>query len=193
MNLPNKLTMLRIILVPVFIAFMYIRQPACQYIAMVIFIAASITDLLDGRIARSRNMVTDFGKFLDPIADKLLVMSALVMLVCQLKMPAWICIVMLSREFIVTGLRLVASSKGKVIAAGIWGKLKTVSQMIFIPMAIVFIPFRDEYYLNHPYSLHTPVGILEWLTLIMMFISAGLTIWSGFLYIWHNRDYLRDM
>ena len=190
MNLPNKLTLTRIILVPAFVACMYIRKPLWQYIAVAIFIIASITDLLDGRIARSRNLVTTFGKFLDPIADKLLVMSALVMLVCQLKMPAWVCIVMLAREFIVTGLRLVASSNGKVIAAGIWGKL---SQMIFIPMAIVFIPFRDGYYLDHPYSIHMPVGVLEWLTICMMFISAALTLWSGFLYVWQNRDCISDM
>ena len=193
MNLPNKLTLARIVLVPVFMVFMYIRKPVYQYIAVAIFILASLTDLLDGRIARSRNMVTTFGKFLDPIADKLLVMSALVMLVCHLKMPAWVCVIMLAREFIVTGLRLVASSEGKVIAAGIWGKLKTVTQMIFIPMAIVFIPFRDGYYLNHPYSLHTPQNVLEWITIIMMFVSCALTLWSGFLYVWQNRGFIKDM
>ena len=193
MNLPNKLTVLRILLVPVFVVFLYIRKDVYQYIAVAIFIAASFTDLLDGRIARSRNMITDFGKFLDPIADKLLVMSALVMLVCQLKMPAWVCIIMLAREFIVTGLRLVASTNGKVIAAGIWGKLKTVSQMIFIPMAIVFIPFRSEYYLNHPLSIHSPQNFMEWLTVIMMFVSAALTLWSGVLYLWENRALIKDM
>ena len=115
------------------------------------------------------------------------------MMVCQLKMPAWVCILMLAREFIVTGLRLVASSNGKVIAAGIWGKLKTVSQMIFIPMAILFIPFRDEYYLSHPYSMHMPQNIMEWLTVIMMFVSAALTVWSGVLYVWQNRECIKDM
>lgn len=128
MNLPNKLTMLRILLVPFFVVFVYFEKyPVCQVLALVLFISASITDLLDGRIARSRNLVTDFGKFMDPIADKLLVMSAFVMLVEQQRMPGWVCILMLAREFIVSGFRLVASGKGKVIAAGIWGKLKTIT------------------------------------------------------------------
>ena len=106
MNLPNKLTMLRILLVPFFVVFVYFEKyPVCQVLALVLFISASITDLLDGRIARSRNLVTDFGKFMDPIADKLLVMSAFVMLVEQQRMPGWVCILMLAREFIVSGFR----------------------------------------------------------------------------------------
>ncbi len=185
MNLPNKLTMLRIGLVPVFMVFFSINKAWCQWTALVIFVAASVTDLLDGRIARARHLVTDFGKFMDPIADKLLVMSALVELVAQLRMPAWVCIVMLAREFMVSGFRLVASAKGKVIAAGIWGKLKTVSQMIFIPMAIVLFPMKE---LHHDFH-----NIWRVLTHIIMYISAALTIWSGFLYIWNNREYLSDM
>ena len=185
MNLPNKLTMLRILLVPVFVVFLSIDKTWCQWVALVIFIAASLTDLLDGRIARARNLITDFGKFMDPIADKLLVMSALIVLVSQLRMPAWVCIIMLAREFIVSGFRLVASTKGKVIAAGIWGKLKTVSQMIYIPMAILLIPIKE---LN--YTLQT---IWDVLTQIMMYISAALALWSGFWYIWKNREFLSDM
>ena len=123
MNLPNKLTMLRILLVPFFVVFVYFEKyPVCQVLALVLFISASITDLLDGRIARSRNLVTDFGKFMDPIADKLLVMSAFVMLVEQQRMPGWVCILMLAREFIISGLRLVAAGNGRVIAAGKLGK-----------------------------------------------------------------------
>ena len=177
--------MLRIILVPVFVVFLSIDKTWCQWTALAIFIGASLTDLLDGRIARSRNMITDFGKFMDPIADKLLVMSALIVLVSQLRMPAWVCLVMLAREFIVSGFRLVASTKGKVIAAGIWGKLKTVSQMIYIPMAIVLIPVKELH--------HTLHSIWDILTQVMMYISAALALWSGFLYIWENREYMRDM
>ena len=173
MNLPNKLTMLRMLLVPVFVVFLSIEQAWCQWVALAIFIAASLTDLFDGRIARSRNMITDFGKFMDPIADKLLVMSALIVLVSQGRMPAWVCIVMLAREFIVSGFRLVASTKGKV------------SQMIFIPMAILLIPIEGL----HP----TLRDIWVVLTQIVMYLSAALALWSGFLYIWKNREYLRDM
>ncbi|MBQ9854628.1 MAG: CDP-diacylglycerol--glycerol-3-phosphate 3-phosphatidyltransferase, partial [Clostridia bacterium] len=112
MNLPNKLTMIRILMVPVFVIFVAMHNSAiCQLIALVLFIIASLTDLADGKIARSRNLVTDFGKFMDPIADKLLVMSALIMLVEQNRMPGWVCMLILAREFIVSGFRLVAASK----------------------------------------------------------------------------------
>lgn len=186
MNLPNKLTMLRILLVPFFVVFVYFEKyPVCQVLALVLFISASITDLLDGRIARSRNLVTDFGKFMDPIADKLLVMSAFVMLVEQQRMPGWVCILMLAREFIVSGFRLVASGKGKVIAAGIWGKLKTITQMIYVPMALLLIPIKALDPAVHP--------VWQVLTDIMMYISLALTLWSGFCYIWNNREYIKDM
>ena len=185
MNLPNKLTMLRILLVPVFVVFLSIEKSWCQWAALAIFVAASLTDLFDGRIARSRNMITDFGKFMDPIADKLLVMSALIVLVSQGRMSAWVCIVILAREFIVSGFRLVASARGKVIAAGIWGKLKTVSQMVYIPMAILLIPVRE--------LLPALDGVWTVLTQAVMYISAALALWSGFWYIWKNREYLQDM
>ena len=144
MNLANKLTIFRMILVPVFVVVGYIGMlggitgefleiPIYLWIMNIIFIVASITDKLDGYIARSRNMVTTFGKFLDPLADKILVLSALVMLVEFGKIPAWIPIIVLAREFLVSGYRLVAVEKGgKVIAASVWGKLKTVTQMIAI-------------------------------------------------------------
>ncbi|MBQ4452345.1 MAG: CDP-diacylglycerol--glycerol-3-phosphate 3-phosphatidyltransferase [Clostridia bacterium] len=194
MNLPNKLTMLRIILVPVFVVFVSMTgSPACQWAALGIFVAASFTDMLDGRIARAQHLVTDFGKFMDPIADKLLVMSALIMLVDRhgdadslgSGMPAWVCIVMLSREFIVSGFRLVASTKGKVIAAGIWGKLKTVTQMVYIPMALLIIPMYNIDLDVHAYW--------KLITTVMMYVSMALTVWSGFWYIWQNREYLKDM
>lgn len=185
MNLPNKLTMLRILLVPVFVVFVSLNNDVtCQWIALSIFITASITDLLDGRIARSRNLVTNFGKLMDPIADKLLVMSALVMMVEQNRMPGWVCMLMLAREFIISGFRLVVSTKGKVIAAGIWGKLKTISQMIYIPMALLLIPLK-----NVSYDVHSVWYVM---TNIMMYVSLVLAILSAFFYIWPNRSYISD-
>ena len=130
MNLPNKLTILRICLIPLFVIFAKLSGLGMQIIAVLIYIAACVTDMLDGRIARSQHLVTNFGKFMDPIADKLLVMSALVVLTYQHRMPDWVCILMLAREFLVSGFRLVAVENGVVIAAGPLGKLKTVFQMI---------------------------------------------------------------
>ena len=129
MNLPNKLTMLRILMIPIFVVFAVMKLQWAQYVALLIYILACLTDLADGKIARKRNLVTNFGKFADPIADKMLVMAALVVLVESGRMPGWICIVMLAREFIISGFRLVAAGGGKVIAAGQLGKLKTVFQM----------------------------------------------------------------
>lgn len=185
MNLPNKLTMLRILMVPIFVVFVSFKYATYQWIALGLFIIASFTDMLDGRIARSRHLVTDFGKFMDPIADKMLVMSALIMLVEQNRMPGWVCMIMLAREFAVSGFRLVASSKGKVIAAGIWGKLKTVTQMIYICMALILLPMY-----NIDRDVHTIWNIL---TQIMMYASMALTLWSGVDYIWKNREYIKDM
>ena len=122
---------------------------------------------------------------MDPIADKLLVMSALIMLVEQNRMPGWVCMLILAREFIVSGFRLVAASKGTVIAAGIWGKLKTVSQMIYIPMALFLVPMKEV-----GADAHTIWNVL---TNIMMYISLALAVYSGFLYVWVNREYIKDM
>ena len=153
MNLPNKLTILRILLVPimVIIPFFYIQGELLQipiesWLILLIFIIASITDKLDGNIARKRNQITTFGKFLDPLADKILVISAMIMLVEFDKLPAWIPIIVLSREFIVSGYRLIAVEKnGQVIAANMWGKLKTVTQMIAIPVALIDIHAFGEF------------------------------------------------
>ena len=185
MNLPNKLTLLRIIMVPFFVICVSVKTATYQWIALVLFVLASFTDMLDGRIARRRKLVTDFGKFMDPIADKLLVMSALIMLVEQNRMPGWVCMLMMAREFTVSGFRLVASRQGKVIAAGIWGKLKTISQMIYIPMSLLLIPM---------YEIDPEVHDVWYvLTQVMMYISLSLTLWSGFDYIWKNREYIKDM
>ena len=143
MNLPNKLTILRIIMIPFFVLFMLIDcgvRQSYRYIASVIFIVASFTDLLDGKIARKYNLVTNFGKFMDPLADKLLVCSGLICFVGLGQLPAWFVIIIISREFIISGFRLVASDNGVVIAASYWGKFKTVSQMIMSVLLIVNIP-----------------------------------------------------
>lgn len=143
MNLPNKLTILRIIMIPFFVLFMLLEGGVSQtyrYIAAVIFIVASFTDLLDGKIARKYNLVTNFGKFMDPLADKLLVCSGLICFVGLGQLPAWFVIIIISREFIISGFRLVASDNGVVIAASYWGKFKTVSQMIMSVLLIVNIP-----------------------------------------------------
>lgn len=185
MNLPNKLTLLRIAMVPVFVVFVSMTSPVYQWIALALFVMASLTDMLDGRIARSRHLVTDFGKFMDPIADKMLVMSALIMLVEQNRMPGWVCMLMLAREFAVSGFRLVASSKGKVIAAGIWGKLKTVTQMVYISMALILVPMKQI-----DLDVHSVWNVA---TDVIMYVSMLLTIYSGVDYIWKNRQYIQDM
>ena len=185
MNLPNKLTMLRILLVPFFVVFVYFEKyPVCQVLALVLFISASITDLLDGRIARSRNLVTDFGKFMDPIADKLLAMSAFVTLVEQQRMPGWVCILMLAREFIISGFRLVAAGGGKVIAAAMLGKLKTVFQMSATVALMLLVPVSGAPLLGH-------FGVV--LANVLMYIAVVLTIVSGAEYIIKNYDCIRDM
>ena len=141
MNLPNKLTMLRVCLIPFFVVFMLtdLAGEASRYAALAIFIAASLTDLADGKIARKYNLVTNFGKFMDPLADKLLVCSALICFVELHELPAWIVIIIMAREFIISGFRLVASDSGVVIAANMWGKFKTVSQMIMTILIILDI------------------------------------------------------
>lgn len=133
MNLPNKLTMLRIILVPFFVLFMTVgKSPTAVLIALVIFTAASLTDMLDGKIARKYNLVTNFGKFMDPLADKLLVCSAMICLIELGRIPSWIVLIIIAREFIISGFRLIASDNGIVIAASWWGKIKTITQMVMI-------------------------------------------------------------
>ncbi len=139
MNLPNKLTVLRVVMIPFFVAFMLtdLGGGYGKYIALAIFVTASLTDLLDGKIARERGLVTNFGKFMDPLADKLLVCSALICLVEMERLASWIVIVIISREFIISGFRLIASDKGVVIAAGYWGKFKTTFQMLMILLLLL--------------------------------------------------------
>ena len=137
MNLPNKLTMLRILLIPVFMVVLYWGFPGATWVAVAIFIIASFTDLLDGKIARKYNLVTDFGKFADPLADKMLVTAALLWFVEIGQMPAWALLIVLVREFAVSGLRMIASDKGRVIAAGWSGKVKTASTMVCIVLMLI--------------------------------------------------------
>lgn len=211
MNLPNKLTIFRIILVPimVIIPFLNIQGevlgiPITYLIIDLIFIIASITDKLDGTIARSRNMVTTFGKFLDPIADKILVLAALIMLLDFGKIPAWIPIIILFREFAVSGYRLIASQNGgEVIAASIWGKLKTVTQMIAIILCFIDkFSFGDFIcrVSNEADAVISSVGIymtsgqfvINILSTVMLLICVIATIFSGWDYLKGGKELLKD-
>ena len=186
MNLPNKLTLLRVCLIPVFVVFARMEAFGMQLIAAGIYVLACVTDALDGRIARSRNLVTNFGKFMDPIADKLLVMSAMIVLAAQGRMPDWVCILMLGREFLVSGFRLVAVENGVVIAAGPLGKLKTVFQMLAtLALMLLVSPQGPEA------SLLGSGGIL--FARILMYVALALTVVSGADYILRNRSFIGDM
>ncbi|MFR6021480.1 MAG: CDP-diacylglycerol--glycerol-3-phosphate 3-phosphatidyltransferase [Clostridia bacterium] len=197
MNLANKLTIFRMILVPimVIIPFLGINSeilgiPLTYIIIDMIFIIASITDKLDGYIARSRNQVTTFGKFLDPIADKILVLAAMIMLVEFGKLPAWIPVIVLAREFIVSGYRLIAVEKGgKVVAASVWGKLKTVTQMIAIILAFLDVNAFGACFKG---NLTGFALILNAIVTIMMIIQTIATIFSGYEYLKEGKDLLKD-
>ena len=175
MNLPNKLTVLRVIMVPFFVFFMLtdVGGAVNKWIALVIFCVASLTDMLDGKIARARNLVTNFGKFMDPLADKLLVCSAMICLIPSGKLAAWIVIVIIAREFIISGFRLVASDAGIVIAASYWGKFKPVSQMFMIIVLIADLG-----------------GVFDMIGTILIWVSLILTIVSLFDYIAKNVQVL---
>ena len=145
MNLPNKLTILRVIMIPFFLVALMVPQiPGGKWIALALFCLASLTDMLDGKIARKYNLITNFGKFMDPLADKLLVSSAMIALIDLGRIPAWVVIVIIAREFIISGFRLVASDNGVVIAAGWWGKIKTFTQCIAIVIFLIN-PIFAEY------------------------------------------------
>ncbi len=163
MNLPNKLTTLRVILIPFFVAVLLWesgQNQALRYAAAAIFVIASLTDLLDGKIARRYHLVTNFGKFMDPLADKLLVCSALICLIELGQLPAWMVIVIISREFIISGFRLVASDNGVVIAASYWGKFKTTFQMVAVILLILRIP-----------ALFVVTRLCVWTALILTVVS----------------------
>ena len=197
MNLANKLTIFRVILVPIMVIFAYLPIGGEVYgvavtmlIMDAIFIIASITDKLDGYIARSRNQVTTFGKFLDPLADKILVLSAMVILVQMGKLPAWIPIIVLAREFIVSGFRLIAVEKGGiVIAASVWGKLKTVTQMIALIFAFVDIGGFFSFTYTNLTGGYLAINIIS---SVMMAISTVATIFSGWNYVWGGRNLFKE-
>ncbi len=188
MNLPNKLTIFRMILIVPFILlllgnfhrwgwFMAIFGGVLEYmdfVALAIFIVASLTDLIDGKIARKYNLVTNFGKFMDPLADKLLVCAAMIALVEMGRIPSWVVIIIISREFIISGFRLVASDNGLVIAASYWGKFKTTFQMIMVCLMIANIQ------------------AISVVTTIIMWIALVLTIISLVDYLWKNKDVMKD-
>ena len=165
MNLPNKLTVLRVIMVPFFVFFMLtdVGGSANKWIALVLFCVASLTDMLDGKIARARNLVTNFGKFMDPLADKLLVCSAMICLVEMKRLAAWIVIIIIAREFIISGFRLVASDNGVVIAASYWGKFKTTFQMLMIILLILD--------LGEAFALVETIVV--WIALILTVVSLA--------------------
>ena len=178
MNLPNKLTLLRVILVPFFVAVLLTGYfgDASKWIALAIFIIASLTDMLDGKIARKYGLVTNFGKFMDPLADKLLVCSAMICLIELDRLPAWIVIIIIAREFIISGFRLIASDNGVVIAASWWGKFKTVSQMTMVILLIADIQTEA----------------MQVISVIVTYLALILTIVSLVDYIIKNKDVLKN-
>lgn len=176
MNLPNKLTIFRVILIPFFVFFLLTDFVGNwgKWIALAIFIVASVTDFLDGHIARKYNLVTNFGKFMDPLADKLLVCSAMICLIEKGLIPSWIVIIIIAREFIISGFRLIASDNGVVIAASYWGKFKTTFQIIMICLMIANIE---------------QIAII---TTIVMYIALALTVISLVDYLVKNKDVMKD-
>ena len=175
MNLPNKLTIFRVILIPFFVVLLLFDITAYdKWIALAIFIVASLTDFLDGHIARKYNLVTNFGKFMDPLADKLLVCSAMLCMVELSRIPAWVVIIIIAREFIISGFRLVASDNGVVIAASYWGKFKTTFQILMICLMIADLP---------------PLALV---TQIVMWVAVALTVVSLVDYLIKNKDVMLD-
>lgn len=177
MNTPNKLTVARMIIVPFLVVFLLsgLGGNANRYISLILFVVASITDWFDGHLARKNNLVTNFGKFMDPLADKLLVCSAMICMIELNRLPAWVVIIIIGREFIISGFRLIAAENGIVIAANYWGKFKTVSQMIMIILLILHFDTIPAFV------------ILEQ---IFIWISLALTVISLMTYIWQNKSVL---
>ena len=176
MNTPNKLTVARMIMVPFLVVFLLTGWggEANRYISLILFVAASITDWFDGYLARKNHLVTNFGKFMDPLADKLLVCSAMICMIELGRLPAWFVIIIIGREFIISGFRLIAAENGIVIAANYWGKFKTVSQMIMIILLI----------------LHFDLSVFVILEQIFIWLSLALTVISLMTYFWQNRSVL---
>ena len=199
MNLPNKLSLARVAMIPLMVVLMLPNTALCNYLAAAVFALAAFTDFLDGHIARSRHIVTDFGKFIDPVADKLLTLSALIMLVQCGLMPAWVVVVILARELSVDGLRMVAATKGRVIAAGKLGKVKTVSQIVLIlwlmvtrqPVvtSLMFDAASQVVVVAESPASSSPYLVSSLLTLWTIVI----TLWSGVEYFTKNGGMLKEM
>ena len=179
MNLPNKLTLMRVIMVPFLVLFLLTGWggEANRYICFAIFAVASITDWFDGKIARKYNLITDFGKFMDPLADKLLVCSAMICMIDLGRLPSWFVVIVIAREFIISGFRLIAAEKGVVIAANYWGKFKTASSMIMIILLILDIQ----------------VPAVQVITQIFVWVSLALTVISLVTYIIENKGVMESM
>lgn len=184
MNTPNKLTLLRILLIPVFLLFMLTDASQSRYLwAFVVFVGASLTDTLDGYLARRDNLITDFGILMDPLADKLLVTAALICFVAQGMVPVLVVVLILSREFLVTSIRLVAAPKGRVIAADKWGKAKTICQMVWMSYLLL---------VQWQVSLGVQSVVMVQINQVLMWLTVALTVFSGGNYLYHNRDLLAD-
>lgn len=179
MNLPNRLTVLRILLIIPFVIFLKLTKQnnIFNMLALFTFLIASITDFFDGYIARKYNLITDFGKLMDPLADKILVLSALILFVEINYIPSWMPIIIITREFLITGLRTLAASKGEVIAAGNSGKLKTITQMLAIILILLI-----NYKMKNTYNINT----------IIMIIPVFLTVWSGYEYVKNGKKYFKE-
>lgn len=190
MNLANKLTMLRILLVPIFLVFIAVKWiPYGTFTATAIFIIASLTDQLDGYIARSRNQVTTFGKFMDPLADKLLVTAALISLVEMQVVPSWAAVIIIAREFAVSGLRTLAASEGKVIAASYWGKIKTVIQIIAIVSLLIQVSVGQSEYLISMVVGNTLIeATIKYIPMVFLILAVIATILSGVDYFNKNKN-----
>lgn len=193
MNLPNKLTMLRVIMVPFFVAFLLLtpEYPAFKWVAFALFVTASLTDLLDGYIARKYNLITNFGKFMDPLADKLLVSAALVCLTALDFIPAWMTIVIISREFIISGFRLIAAERGIVIAAGWLGKWKTAVTMVMLAVMLLVVN-ASGFSVDTTETFGGVYGGFMVLADVLLWISVILTIVSLVDYLVKNKDVMKE-
>ena len=177
MNLPNKITIFRVFMIPLFVVLALLRMPVCDVLAALVFGVASFSDFLDGMLARRKNLGTNFGKFLDPLADKMLVMAAMITLLAAGRLPAWVVIVILCREFAVDGLRMLAVEKGVVIAASVWGKRKTFSQMIMVILLLLQSVFSFPLYL--------------WVCRIAIGAAVLLTVFSGYDYLRKGKGFIQ--
>ena len=178
MNLPNKLTLARIGMTALMVLALLLNGPVWGWLAAAMYIAASLTDFFDGRIARRENLITNFGKFMDPLADKILNYSVMIVLIPERLIPPVALVIILFREFVVSGIRLSAAEQGRVVAANIWGKLKTLVQDLSL-VAILILRAVD-------------VAWLEGLAAALLWVCAGLTVISGAVYVWQNKDVLKD-